>query len=221
MDNSSLPLDWTRITRKRGACCVGSAASTCRHRSNGTDIADGVDDNDRRSGAHSYYKGQVIVCLHESNPDWFQAYFFTDSGETWGLLGVQKDIDECLQCTEGGYRVIDLKLTTSPQRQHNKTTTFRNIEWTGGDMMDLKGKDITMQAEKIYTEAAAVPILEQLFPALLRRVRAETTVEEHEEPMDDVLNFFPELAIVVGEMEMTLPIVAADDDDDDLFGDDP
>jgi hypothetical protein len=124
------------------------------------------------SDQYTYYSGSVIFCLPDDDCDWFQGYYFPfhDSNHDdidpvippigtrpyYGLLcHVKKDIDECLQCTAGGYREISrMELTlmnrttpsTSQQRykqQYNITTVppqqmnISNIYWLGGDMMNL------------------------------------------------------------------------------------
>ena len=197
-NDSPLPLDWTRVgSRKRtmaASCCVGGV---CRQQHDRRQITITTTVDHR---AKQLVRGQVVVCLLESNPDWFQAYLFLESGETWGLLGIQKEVDECLQCSEGGYRVIDLKITS-------KDETFVNVEWTGGDMMDLKGNDVSMQAEKIVTGSSALPVVEGIFSGLMRKLRSE------DEELD-VLQVFPDLAVITGSMEVRMPVVADDILDD-------
>jgi hypothetical protein len=160
----------------------------------------------------------------DGNPDWFQAYFFLNEEgqqqqhgtgrQVWGLLGIQKEIDECLQCSEGGYRVIDLKITSKGDKNKNSsmtltTTTFVDVEWTGGDMMDLKGPGVYMQADKILTSTAALPVLEQVFESLTRRVREECQRDgdycNDNDEIIDMLQVFPELTIVVGRMQLEIP----------------
>lgn len=199
--SSSLPLDWTRVSRKRPAndtatsCCIGGV---CRRHVQSSSALSLSDTNLRHQGQVSYHQGQVIVCLLDSNPDWFQAYLFLPDATTWGLLGIQKEIDECLQCSEGGYRVIDLKVMTSKDN-----IVLTDIEWTGGDMMDLKGNGVVMQASKIMTGPDAVPILEGVFSGLMQKVRSSCAGETAE--VVDPLQVFPELAIVVGNMQLCLP----------------
>ena len=189
-------------SRKRPAsdtasCCVGSA---CRHRRRPATTTTTENNDTVRT-----CQGQVIVCLLDSNPDWFQAYLFPDErrDETWGLLGIQKEIDECLQCSEGGYRVIDLRVTSSSSIIKDKKVTLTDVEWTGGDMMDLKGSHVTMRADKIMTGVDAVPVLKGIFSGLVRKIRAESGPDLDDD--DDLLRVFPELTIVVGKMEIRLP----------------
>ena len=210
MDPSSLPLDWTRVSRKRAfttngtSCCTGGA---CRHGRRGSSSTPNSENsttgnNDNQASTTRLYRGQVIVCLTDSNPEWFQAYLFLqDEDTTWGLLGVQQEIDECLQCSQGGYRVITLRVTTTTTTDQ---VTFPNVEWTGGDMMDLNGPGIVMQARKIMTGAHAVPVLEGVFSGIVRQVQASLNDDNDEHPWDP-LQVFPELTIVVGSMELRLP----------------
>lgn len=218
MDPRFLPLDWTRLSRKRAGdddddCCVGGV---CRHRRRrrARTIAEPSSSRGRRDARRR--RGRVVVCLLDGDPDWFQAQLFLqddDDTTAWGLLGVQnRDIDECLQCADGGYRVVDLTLTTTGGDvvggTNDEVITFPDVEWTGGDMMHLKGDHITMEADKILTGAAAVPVLEGVFGGLMRRIRGDD--DDDEEEQVDVLQVFPELAIVVGNMELWLPVEEED-----------
>mmetsp|Transcript_11253 Transcript_11253/g.23052 ORF Transcript_11253/g.23052 Transcript_11253/m.23052 type:complete len:302 (+) Transcript_11253:63-968(+) len=209
-------------------------------------------------------RGTAVVCLLDcTDPQWFQGYLFfhdtpsssssSSSSSCWSMLGVQKEIDECLQCSEGGYRVLDLKVNVNNKQAQQNTssssssssssqcttakpvvTTFRDVEWTGGDMMQLSHPQLSMQAQKLLTGMAAVPVVESVFGGLLRRVRENTNNnndedddndndnmmmmmmdqddEQPEQPQpqendgddDHVLDMFPDLAIVVGHMQLTL-----------------
>ena len=85
---------------------------------------------------HRHLSGKVIFCLPDQDCEWFQGYYFPfDNDETdffelpsirspyYGLLcTVKQDVDECLQCTEGGYREIaTIKLTLMNDRRNIAT----------------------------------------------------------------------------------------------------
>lgn len=65
----------------------------------------------------------------------------------WGLLCIQEEIDECLQCQDGGYRQISMTVNTfqkgtktnivDVEQMKKSAHTLNNIVWTGGDMMRL------------------------------------------------------------------------------------
>lgn len=222
-------------------------------------------------------EGQAVFLLHEPNPDWFQGYLFRGGGgsgsggcagsllgsttnsekkKPWGLLARQLEIDECLQCSEGGYRRI--KLTVFPYEGEtasspggaggakeggneedkgekkkkrsaaaaaavrNKKTTLDRIDWTGGDMMQLQSPAVRMRADRLVTGPKAVPFVEGVFGGLLRKLRAAEAEEEVESCGDGgassgVLELLPDCAIVIGTIQLILPV--AKDDDDDLFDD--
>ena len=96
--------------------------------------------------------GTAVVCLTDPDADWFQGYLFV-SGTTphiststtyYGLLGRIQELDECLQCADGGYRELTLQVNAmgGPTTIHKETNPsaaetfkFSNIAWTGGDIM--------------------------------------------------------------------------------------
>ena len=76
---------------------------------------------------------------------------------SWGLLATQNVIiDECLTCSEGGYRELDLTFIRTKKQQQQQSTMMRmstsssdkkkdkkirwvsqDVIWTGGNMMNL------------------------------------------------------------------------------------
>jgi hypothetical protein len=250
---ASLPLGWTRVVprNKRGRatndggdgeddCC--NIGPSCRHRRKssrsgglllGTTDATTTASSSASTASKRRFRrrvsGHVIFCLHESNPDWFQGYFFpsnttsatpssSSSSSSWGLLAVQKELDECLQCSEGGYRVIDLTVTMSASSSgssNKKKVKLLDIEWTGGDMMDLKGNhaDIEMQPDRLLTGQAAASSMERFFSGLLRTLRA--ALDEPDMQDLPVLSLLPDAAIVTGSMTLFLPIDEQEEDEDE------
>ena len=167
----------------------------------------------------------------------------------WRMLGVQEEIDECLECTDGGYRRLTLTVyqDTSPamssatravsdtgatkrlRKKMAKTTKFHGIEWTGGDMMDLYDVDNKvdmMKAEKLLTGHQCLRPLNKYFGGLISHLRRQCLENDDDENGNndrddfDVLEFLPNLAIVIGSMSLTVPNSDKDDGvDDDLFDD--
>jgi hypothetical protein len=172
---SALPLDWTRM----GTITTGTTTKRRKIDNNdptGENYTDGDDENCCQDPANCLRRryarpasttttttnntnnilrtihGQVIFCLHEYNPQWFQGYFVPKTGSTkkpWGLLAQQEEIDECLACSDGGYRRISLTIytpkmntgtndstvpsSTTRATSNDNTFTIQSIDWTGGE----------------------------------------------------------------------------------------
>mmetsp|Transcript_29997 Transcript_29997/g.72794 ORF Transcript_29997/g.72794 Transcript_29997/m.72794 type:complete len:364 (+) Transcript_29997:108-1199(+) len=167
----------------------------------------------------------------------------------WRMLGVQEEIDECLECADGGYRRLTLTVyhdtspaissaattaadagTTKRPRKKTKTTKFHGVEWTGGDMMDLYDVDNKldmMKADKLLTGHQCLRPLNKYFGGLISHLRRQCLQNDGENGDDDkddfdVLEFLPNLAIVIGSMSLTVPKKDFDNCDDvvdDLFDD--
>lgn len=203
---SPLPLGWTRVKRRRideiehnedycedPFCRKRRAPLTLSTIANETSIPS-------RS-----FQGTAVFCLHETNPDWFQGYFFQGT-TTWGMLCEQQDVDDCLQCADGGYRVLKTTLYTfSGGVDLPEMISIPNVEWTGGDMMRLLQAEGKMRFEpkQLYTAEKAVPLTKSLFKSLLRKLQASHDSENLVE--QDVINIVPDVAIILGEMKVVLP----------------
>lgn len=204
---SELPLDWTRMKSKRkrlnsqeedeneeGRNCI-------RCNRNGQNCCRPITSNS--SGSQSLLRRQLqgcaIFCLLESDPNWFQGYFFAKTAQQQdcsvpvGLLAIQRAVEDCLACSEGGYRQIDLQICKSQ-------VTITNIEWTGGDMMNLRdGRGFSFAAQRIQTGPEAYFMARQVFNKLVRQ-------QEQINPNQDFEVVFPDLLIVAGSMELLLPV---------------
>jgi hypothetical protein len=172
---STLPLDWTRM----GTTTPATKTTKRRKIDNSTgeqqeqDYTDGDDEKCCQDPANCLRRryarqtstttnntnntlrtihGQVVFCLHEYNPQWFQGYFVPKTGsikKPWGLLAQQEEIDECLACSDGGYRRISLTIyrpkmntgtndstvpsSTTRATSNDNTFTIQSIDWTGGE----------------------------------------------------------------------------------------
>jgi hypothetical protein len=200
---SPLPLGWTTVRRKRTRDVDKDTSATevewccedpdCKR----TPVVD-------PSINATSVEGHAIFCLHEINPDWFQGYFQVDGQrKPWGLLATQEAIDECLECSDGGYRQITLKVF---RYSGEKPIKLDNVQWTGGDMMRLQSSDVSMDAHCLWTGKKAVPYVERYFSGLVNKLR-----EEVDEPVLDIL---PDLAIVTGPMTLTIPTPSEGGDDE-------
>jgi hypothetical protein len=189
-----LPLGWTTVRRKR-----------TRNNDNDTSATEVDwccdDPNCKRppivdaSRNATTVKGYAIICLHEINPDWFQGYFQVDGHrKPWGLLATQEAIDECLECSDGGYRQVTVKVM---RYSGEKSIKLDSVQWTGGDMMQLQSSAVSMETHCLRTGKKALPYMERYFSGLVNKLR-----EEADEPVLDIL---PDLAIVTGPMTLTIP----------------
>jgi hypothetical protein len=249
---SALPLGWTRIQRgrKRPAdgmtddndgtvadwfCCDDPA---CRKTK--PVIAQAAIQPKDKEDELRRIRGTGIFCLTDNDPSWFQGYFFPGSSSTgtstgtnrlsarskskpWGLLCIQEEIDDCLQCSEGGYRQLSISLTPfGVPAESVKQQTFKDIAWTGGDMMRLQqsgsSSAVTMEADQLLTGKPAVPYVEKIFGSLLRTLREGEACDSG----TGVLDLMPNVAVVIGKMEVTVEIAKLTPSkmsNDDLFDD--
>jgi hypothetical protein len=198
-----LPLGWTTVRRKRSRDDDNDTSATevdwCCDDPNCTrpQIVE-------TSPNATIVKGHAIFCLHEMNPDWFQGYFQVEGQrKPWGLLATQESIDECLECSDGGYRQVSLKVL---RYSAEKPTKLDNVQWTGGDMMRLQSSNVSMETHCLWTGKKAVPYIERFFSSLVNKLREET-----DEPVLDIL---PDLAIVTGPMTLTIPKQSGSGDDE-------
>lgn len=211
----ALELGWTRVVRtgrkRKGdspslnddECCTDP---TCRRRR----LDQTFTDVGKSGNGHSTETvcGKAIILLHDPQPDWFQGYLFFDEDASsngrdqrpWGLLAELQEIDECLYCSEGGYRVV--QMTTYPPGSR-KVQIPELVEWTGGDMMLLRSRSaLSFQAQKVLAGKKAVPYVKGVFSSILRKL--ETS---------DVLDAMPDAAVVIGEMSITVPLTDENTDD--------
>lgn len=177
---------------------------------------------------------------------WFQGRFFPSTlttysptsifspndfvSKSWGLLGVQKHVqDECLQCSEGGYREVDLTFIRHANIGADgpkKTIRWKkeDLTWTGGDMMRLSSDYALRDSETgvrfdpctLIDGLRALEIGRKYFPKL-----ANELISNQEETETEAL-------IVIGKMEVVLPVEFVrkgtetkthEDDNDGLWSD--
>jgi hypothetical protein len=179
-----LPLDWTRVKRKRTVtrpevevegdvegdededCCDDPATCLGRQRQVATITSS--------SPSSLPIRGHAVFLLHDTNPSLLQGYFIPrGSNKPWGLLAVQEEIDECLACVDGGYRRISLTIYPAAKQQQRRqrrllatkkssSHKIQGIDWTGGDMMRLeKQEQLQMETDRLWTGNSAIPYLEQ------------------------------------------------------------
>ena len=223
-----LPLDWTRVKRRRPGKNNGDDGPC--------DLPDVVQFDATALTAHQQLiQGLGVICMHDSDSSWFQGYFFPNQKEEmgafghiaslkqdchqkpWGLLAVQDKLDECLECADGGYRRISLTVCRFPTRRKERLS---NIEVTGGDMMRFEGETVLFEPHKLSTGPQAVPMVEDLFSDLLQKCRGKLQCyEQHQDAAEvslEVLDMMPDVTVITGPMKLVLPKPEEDDDDDFL-----
>ncbi|CAB9509515.1 expressed unknown protein [Seminavis robusta] len=191
-----LPLDWTRVKRRRPNSSNNSDDEDCC-----APLAFAMTSATLPPDRH-LVEGVAIWCLHQPDPSWFQGYFFPSSSKTttaaWGLLAVQEEIDDCLRSADGGYRAVTL--TVNPFQTTKKKVAYTSVDWTGGEMVQLTGRTVSFQPSKLLTGQHAAPKVEQFFQSILQKCRSKL-----EDDDASVLELMPDVAIVIGPMKLVMP----------------
>ena len=210
---ASLPLDWTRMGKRGRGVSSGRSQRTGRVRPRVID--------DGESSSNEFH-GRAIFCLHDSDdPGWIQGYFIPKgSTKPWGMLAVREEVDDCMACCMGGYRRLSLTVyhrgrgqkqddsqsdnttVTSTKDAKPNSCKIGGVEWTGGDMISLYNpRCVDMQAEKLLTGEKALPVLHKYFQGLITRLGKECSIQEG----TSILDWLPNVAIVMGPMSLTIP----------------
>lgn len=241
----ALPLDWTRVKRRRTKANGTKEEEDCC-----PPIVETLKEKNLGPG-QELVRGMGVFCLHDSDPSWFQGYFFPNVNTTaqsanqqkhqqeysmatdnrnknsneptsflnkqkpWGLLASQEELDDCLRCADGGYRRITLTVFSFRLPDKKKTYSLNSIEWTGGDMMQLMGERASFEPNQLLTGKQAVPHVEKLFGSLLQKCRAK--LDEEDEKSCSVLELIPDVAVISGPMKLVVP-KTKDEDDEDWLG---
>jgi hypothetical protein len=208
-ETPAIPLDWTRVQRKRTGtnsteqCCEDPA--TCRLRHGTRPRLDLQEDDDSKT-----FTGLAVFCLHEMDPAWFQGYFIPkDSRRPWPLLAVQEEVEECLACADGGFRRINLSVY-QPGVSSDKRITLGSVDWTGGDMIQLRHARVDMEADRLWTGKSSLSHIDRYFKGMISKLRSHYDVSRDL----PILEWLPDVAVVVGEM--TLVPILPDDEAGDM-----
>ena len=217
-----LELGWTRMGRKRPRlleeneleisvdegydCEIGCLDPSCRRKTSFLpETATANSDNYHRC------KGRAVWLLHDLESEWFQGYFYAiGQARPWGLLALIQELDECLQCSEGGYRQIRLQvlLPSSSNASGNIKKDLGIVEWTGGDMMRLESAVVKMEPDSVVTGNKAASITTDLFKGVWKQLRSmynEQVEGGIEMEQVGLLELLPDVAVVRGSMEFDLP----------------
>lgn len=174
----------------------------------------------------SWFQGQFINNTGNSTSS------RKDAVKSLGLLAKRRtDVDDCLKCSDGGYSEIDLivlgrdtpdiedhnnnnhypKKEETEEMEHQttrKSMTAKRLICTGGDMLRIRhsssptsrddGITVSFDADQIITGGKVVYLTRRYFPNLLPP--SIGLVHDH-----SVLTNFPDCAIVVGNMSLSVP----------------
>ncbi|KAL7542152.1 hypothetical protein ACHAXR_011552 [Thalassiosira sp. AJA248-18] len=117
---------------------------------------------------------------------------------SWGLLAVQNAIiDECLTCSEGGYRELDLtfirqkttassttRMSMKKKKEKKVRWVAQDVVWTGGNMMMLSSDPyspsslsnatepgVKFEPQKLMEGRKAMEVATKYFPSMVKRLR--------------------------------------------------
>ena len=147
--------------------------------------------------------------------------------QSWGLLAVQNEIiDECLTCSEGGYRELDLTFIRnkpSPAFSYRKNKEKKKVRWvaqdvvwTGGNMMNLSSDPYTspsaaslrvdepgvkFEPQKLMEGQRAMDIATKYFPSMVKRLQIHNVTNDSFE--GGCLN--EDAMVLIGDMELVAP----------------
>jgi hypothetical protein len=230
MTSGALPLDWTRLGRRRrlnnsgdylddNGQCLDVHCTGCLPPES-TSIEDG---EDGRSFRPIY--GTAMLCLPDADNDWFQGYFFLSSSSSpsednnknnsvYKLLCIQQDdTDPCLHCDDYQLWTVTVYYpTTELQRPTKQTRTFRNVVSRGGDSIRWHHQRIRFTADAVTTGGKAHVLVETYFGGLLQHLRDIPAADEDDDvigaadgSIESVATLMPNVAVVTGDMTIWLP----------------
>ena len=91
-----------------------------------------------------------------------------------------------------------------------------DVEWTGGDMMRLlqANGQVRLEPQQLLTGRKAVPYVKGVFGGLLKKLRTaqESPVDASLPEEQQILDCMPDVAVVVGAMELALDWPPDDND---------
>jgi hypothetical protein len=202
----ALPLGWTKISRQRNGatqnkgnaedisfvyCCEDPKCRVIPHHPSS---------NVPLTPSKILLKGSAFFCLHSLSTKWFQGQFVPKSGgKPFALLATQRDdVDDCLQCADNGYREIDLTIFSRFYDRDGGRAQLKlpKIPCTGGDMLRMAHEEcnLVFDAQRIFTGIKAVPLVEKYFRNIIHKIEVGRSL----------LDVLPEVAIVVGDMTLSL-----------------
>ena len=178
--------------------------------------------SDENSTKYVNIDGRAIFCLHDIGCEWWQGHFLRKRNDetcssshentchSLGLLCTLREMDDCMVCSDGGYRELDTKII----RFHKMKSLSVPCMSTGGDMLRIRSdmaldsntkladedKMIAFDAEQVLTGNDAIPYLRKFFKKLIRKISSDDAFLRD----DDLLDLLPDVAIVIGDMSICI-----------------
>ena len=130
-----------------------------------------------------------------------------------GFLAVEQEEenqDKCKHCREGGNVLMNMTVY-----RDGKEIRLDGVEWKGGDMMELTGPHVLLEAQQLVSGSKSIPYLKRYFPSLVRKMvgtnnRCGSGEGSHDDEMwvdsnKSLSNLFQDVAIVIGNMKLSVP----------------
>ena len=207
-----LPLGWTQVKRKRTPEAGGESSDvvdwccddpSCPRPSQLPKLSLSTEFQESSGDKTTTIRGHAIFCMPDIDPPWVQGYFLVDGiKKPWGLLAVNEEIDECLQCVDGGYRQVTLTVFPFSRKKVSYT-----VDWTGGDMMRLEGESVSMEPDRMMTGTKALPYVHKYFMNMIQKLRDQQRNDNDgikQQSGDSLLDILPNIAVVMGPMTIEL-----------------
>ena len=168
-------------------------------------------------------EGKAVFCLHDIDCEWFQGHFIPSGNTGWkgqealhipaslGILCIQKRMDECMVCADGGYRELDMKVIRFRKAKNFSIPCIS----TGGDMLRIRSdnmsedkgnrrsitsRSVAFDTKRVLTGYEAIPFLRRFFKKIIRQILSDNIEYVSD---NDLLELLPDIAIVVGEMAIS------------------
>ena len=154
---------------------------------------------------------------------------------SWGLLATQNVVvDECLTCSEGGYRELDITFIQQKKKQSSNYASMRSnngssnnkkkvrwvsqdVVWTGGNMMMLSTDPYTsttsistdepgvkFDTHKLMEGEKAIEVATKYFPSMVKRLQIHNVTNDNDDELTDKM--MDDAMILIGDMEVVAPV---------------
>ncbi|KAJ0406163.1 hypothetical protein ATCC90586_001209 [Pythium insidiosum] len=91
---------------------------------------------DTRAQCGRSVRGRALLCF-PPHGRWFQGYVLPGGTEQLGLLGVEEEVDACVQCPDGGYQRFCVTVTDFENGQELQVMVTKR----GGELCRLDSDD--------------------------------------------------------------------------------
>lgn len=193
----TLPLDWTRIKRRRTTREQGTSGKNPpqNHREclDPTCCAVSLPAAEEKGSLSNFrlITGTAIFCLPDPESDWFQGYLVTDDNKSYGILCIANDdrLDACLKCDD--YRLLDVQVNDYQLKEKN---TYKNIICRGGDAMKWHHRHVSFETSYLLTGKPAFDDVRRYFGSLIRNLGGESAEDS-----------MPAVAVTKGSLQLWIP----------------